>query len=203
MVEEQIIRRGIRDEKVIDAFLTVPRPLFIPPEYRRWAYQDSPVSIGEGQTISQPYIVALMTILLDLRETDRVLEIGTGSGYQTAICAKCAEEIFTIERIQTLSDRAQDVFQKMGLPNVYCFVGDGSKGLPAYAPYDRIIVTACSDTIYQAWIDDLKEGGVIVLPLGREMMQSLIRGVKKRGRIVTENHGGCVFVPLIPDRFSP
>lgn len=199
MVESQLVARGISDRRVIEAFLRVPRHLFVPKEYEDLAYQDSPLPIGSGQTISQPYIVALMLELLELREDHRVLEVGAGSGYQTALLAELVSEVYSIERIPELLDEARERLRRLGYTNVFLFVGDGSKGLPEFAPYDRIIVSACARRIYEAWIEELKDGGLIVLPLEDKRGQNLIRARKRGEKLIIENHGGCVFVPLIEE----
>lgn len=197
MVEQQIVARGVRDRRVIEAFLRVPRHFFVPSEFQNLAYHDSPLPIGEGQTISQPYIVALMLELLAIEPTDRILEIGTGSGYQTALLAELAKEVYSIERIETLFDRARVSLGVLGYTNIFLFRGDGTKGLPQFAPYEKIIVSACAGRIYESWVEELTEGGIIVLPLEGETGQNLIRGVKKEGQLHIENYGGCIFVPLI------
>ncbi|MEN3203119.1 MAG: protein-L-isoaspartate(D-aspartate) O-methyltransferase [Atribacterota bacterium] len=199
MVESQLVARGISDRRVIEAFLRVPRHLFVPKEYEDLAYQDSPLPIGSGQTISQPYIVALMLELLELREDHKVLEIGTGSGYQTALLAELVSEVYSIERIPELLDEARERLRHLGYTNVFLFAGDGSKGLPEFAPYDRIIVSACARRIYEVWIEELKDGGLIVLPLEDKRGQNLIRACKRGEKLIIENHGGCVFVPLIEE----
>ena len=199
MVEKQLISRGIKNQRVIEAFLRVPRHLFVPPPYRDLSYQDSPLPLGQGQTISQPYIVALMVELLNPQKGDRVLEVGTGSGYETAILAELVKMVCSVERLPDLVKQARDILSRLGYRNVVVIEGDGSKGLPQFSPYDKIIVSACSKNIYPAWVEELKEGGIIVLPLEEEMGQNLVRGIKKKGKLVLENHGGCVFVPLIED----
>jgi len=202
MVTEQLIARGIRDKRVLEAFRKLPRHLFVPKEYLSVAYQDSPLSIGEGQTISQPYIVALMVELLEVSPSDKILEIGTGSGYQTAILAELASMVVSVERISVLAQRALQVLRRLGYNNVHFVIGDGSKGVPELAPYDKIIVSACSDKIYPAWVEELREGGYIVLPLGESYTsQELVRASKKKdGTLQLEYFGGCVFVPLIEDK---
>ncbi|MDI3543229.1 MAG: protein-L-isoaspartate(D-aspartate) O-methyltransferase [Candidatus Atribacteria bacterium] len=199
MVEKQLISRGIKNQRVIEAFLRVPRHLFVPPSYRDLSYQDSPLPLGQGQTISQPYIVALMVELLNPQKEDRVLEVGTGSGYETAILAELVKMVYSVERIPELIKRAREILSRLGYRNVVLIEGDGSKGLPQFSPYDKIIVSACSKNIYPAWVEELKEGGIIVLPLEEEMGQNLVRGMKKKGKLMLENYGGCVFVPLIED----
>lgn len=200
MVEYQLVARGISDPRVIEAFLRVPRHYFVPKEYEDFAYQDSPLPIGSGQTISQPYIVALMLELLEVQKEHRVLEIGTGSGYQTALLAELASWVYSVERIPELFQEAQKRLHSLGYTNVFLFLGDGSKGLPEFAPYDRIIVSACAQRVYDAWIEELKDGGFIVLPLESGRGQSLVRVHKSGGKLTFEDHGGCVFVPLVEDR---
>jgi len=199
MVEHQLVARGIADHRVLEAFLKVPRHLFVPEEYEELAYQDSPLPIGSGQTISQPYIVALMLELLELSPEDRVLEIGTGSGYQTALLAEIVREVYSIERIPRLFFEARERLHRLGYTNAHLFLGDGSKGLPEFAPYDKIIVSACAKQIYEAWVEELREGGMIVLPLEDAHGQSLVRAWKRKGKLRLEHHGGCIFVPLIEE----
>ncbi|MCD6521166.1 protein-L-isoaspartate(D-aspartate) O-methyltransferase [Candidatus Calescamantes bacterium] len=197
MVEIQLIGRGIRDKKVISAFLKVPRHEFVPPPHREDAYGDFPLPIGEGQTISQPYMVALMTELLLLKGEEKVLEIGTGSGYQTAILAEIAKSIYTVERIASLLERAKEILEFLGYKNIHFRVGDGTKGWEENAPYDAIIVTAASPEIPPPLFEQLKEGGRMVIPVGNRMGQDLIRVTKKDGKPKKENFGPCIFVPLI------
>jgi len=199
MVRKQILSRNVKDERVTQALLKIPRHLFVPEFYRKYAYHDTPLVIGEGQTISQPYIVAFMSELLEIQPTDRILEIGTGSGYQTAVCAELASEVYTIERIEGLSQKAEAVLESLGYRNIHFFVGDGTKGIPEYAPFDKIIVTAFATEIYPVWVEELKEGGIIVLPLGEDFRQTLVRGRKRNGSLKLEKHGSVVFVPLIED----
>jgi protein-L-isoaspartate(D-aspartate) O-methyltransferase len=199
MVEEQLVARGIKNRRVLDAFLKVPRHLFVPKAYEELAYQDSPLPIGSGQTISQPYIVALMLELLDPQPLDRVLEIGTGSGYETALLAELVGEVYSVERIPELLAEARERLSLLGYTNVTLFEGDGSKGLPEFAPYDKIIVSACAKKIYGTWMEELKDNGIIVLPLESAWGQSLVRGRKRKDKLSLENHGGCVFVPLIEE----
>jgi len=196
MVEKQIIARGIKDERVIGAMLKVPRHLFIPEQYRHYAYADSPVPIGHDQTISQPYIVALMTEELNLSSTDKVLEIGTGSGYQAAILAELAREVYTIEIIEPLAREAEARLKQLGYENVKVKVGDGYLGWPEYAPFDRIVVTCAPTEIPQPLIDQLKEGGVMVIPVGSGGFQYLYRVKKVMGQIETEKIIPVSFVPL-------
>jgi len=197
MVEEQIRRRGVRDERVLAAMEEVPRHLFIPKEIRHLAYEDGPLPIGEGQTISQPYIVAEMTAMLRLSGTEKVLEIGTGSGYQTAILARLCRELVTIERLPSLSADAQRRLATMGVGNVTFIVGDGSLGSPEHAPFDRILSAAASPSVPPPWLSQLSEGGIIVLPMGGRYEQELTRVTRAGSRTETEALGGCRFVPLV------
>ncbi len=196
MVDTQIVARGVKDPRVIKAMLEVPRHLFVPTEYIDQAYEDYPLPIGYGQTISQPYMVAVMTELLELDETHRVLEIGTGSGYQTAILATIAREVYTVERVPELSERAKRILEKLGFDNVKFKVGDGSLGWPEYSPYDRIVVTAAAPEIPEPLKDQLKDEGIIVIPIGGRYGQVLVKGIKKDSRIVTQELFPCAFVPL-------
>lgn len=197
MVEEQIRRRGIRDERVLSVMEDVPRHLFIPKEIRHLAYTDEPLPIGEGQTISQPYIVAEMTAALRLSGTEKVLEIGTGSGYQTAILARLCRELVTIERLSSLSADAQRRLATLDIGNVTFLVGDGSLGTPEHAPFDRILSAAASPSVPAPWVSQLSEGGIIVLPMGERYEQELTRATLRSGRIETEVLCGCRFVPLV------
>jgi protein-L-isoaspartate(D-aspartate) O-methyltransferase len=197
MVEDQIRRRGVRDVRVLSAMEAVPRHLFLPEEIRHLAYADEPLPIGEGQTISQPYIVAEMTAALRLSGTEKVLEVGTGSGYQTAVLARLCREIVTVERLATLSAGAQTRLETMGIGNVTFVVGDGSLGSPEHAPFDRILSAAASPSIPAPWISQLSEGGIIVLPVGGRYEQELVRVTLVGDRTETEALGGCRFVPLV------
>ncbi len=197
MVDSQLVRRGIKDKRVLDAMSKVPRHLFVPPEVTSVAYTDQPLSIGESQTISQPYMVALMSECLELRGGEKILEMGTGSGYQTAILAELGFSVYTIERIITLSVRAQRTLKHLGYENIKFNVGDGTLGWPENAPYDGIMVTAGAPKISQVLIDQLSEGGRIVLPVGNSFSQELVVVSKINGKIKTKNICGCMFVPLI------
>ena len=197
MVEEQIRRRGVRDERVLSAMEEVPRHLFVPVELRRLAYADEPLPIGEGQTISQPYIVAEMTAALRLTGTEKVLEIGTGSGYQTAILARLCREVVTVERLPSLSKEAERRLATMDVGNVTFVIGDGSLGCPAHAPFDRILSAAASPSIPDPWLAQLSEEGIIVLPVGDRFEQALTRVTRSGGSSVTDVLGGCRFVPLV------
>ena len=181
MVESQIKARGIKDERVLQALLKVPRHLFVPEEMRSFAYGDEPLPIGEGQTISQPYIVAYMTEALELKAEERILEVGTGSGYQAAVLAEIVKEVFTVEIIESLSSKAQEVLKSLEYKNVYFKIGDGTLGWKENAPYDAIIVTAAPSKLPQALEEQLKISGRMIIPVG-SMFQELVlvrRGKKK------------------------
>jgi protein-L-isoaspartate(D-aspartate) O-methyltransferase len=197
MVEEQIRRRGVGDQRVLAAMEKIPRHLFLPEELRYLAYADEPLPIGEGQTISQPFIVAQMTAALRLSGSDKVLEIGTGSGYQTAILSGLCREVVTVERFASLSAAASKRLMALGVRNVFYEVGDGSLGSPANAPFDRILSAAASPSMPAPWFGQLAEGGVVVFPVGGRLEQSLARVTKRDGKPVSEFLGGCRFVPLI------
>lgn len=197
MVEEQIKMRGINDRKLINAMLKVPRHLFVPEKYRELAYADRPLPIGGEQTISQPYMVALMTQCLQIDKFDKVLEIGTGSGYQTAILAELANEVYTVERIVSLAVKAEEILKQLGYQNIYFKIGNGSLGWDEYAPYDKIIVTAASPELPQPLLEQLKEGGKIVIPIGGKYTQDLVKVEKGKSGLKKETICGCIFVPLI------
>ena len=194
---ELIKKRGIKDERVLNAMLKVPRHLFVPPEIVDRAYDDCPLPIGKGQTISQPYIVALMTEALELDEDSKVLEIGTGSGYQAAILAEIAKEVYTVERIPELLERARKTIESLGYTNIHFKLGDGTMGWEEEAPFDAIIVTAASPDIPEPLVEQLKIGGRMVIPVGSELTQELLK-IRKTGekRIEVESLGGCIFVKL-------
>ncbi len=197
MVEKDIRGRGIRDAAVIDAMSRVPRHLFVPENVRSRAYGDHPLPIGEGQTISQPYVVALMTEALDLRPEDRVLEIGTGSGYQAAVLAKIVKEVYTIEIRKTLADRAAGTLRDLGYTNVKVRHADGYYGWKEYAPFDAIIITASANHIPPPLIEQLKEGGKIILPLGSTVYyQVLTVGTRRKRGLSVVQLGDVVFVPM-------
>ena len=197
MVTRQLMERDITDKRVLKAFRAVPRHLFVPEEYRSMAYHDSPLPIGKGQTISQPYIVALMTQLLELKGDEKVLEVGTGSGYQAAILAHLAKEIHTIERHPALSKSAVKILKELGLNNVTFHVGDGTLGLPEFAPFDAIIITAAAPDTPQALLDQLSEGGKLVIPVGSRGGQYLKRYIRKGSQFHEELITPVAFVPLI------
>lgn len=197
MVEEQLITRGIKDQRVLAAMRKVPRHEFMPEALRLQAYGDHAMPIGEGQTISQPYIVALMTELLGLTGTERVLEIGTGSGYQAAVLAELCQKVYTVERVKPLADKARANLDRLGYRSVAMKVFDGTYGWKDMAPFDAIIVTAASPSIPQPLVDQLKERGVLVVPVGERYSQDLMRVVKTESGTRTERSIPCVFVPLI------
>lgn len=197
MVEEQLIPRGISDKKVLDAFGKVPRHKFVPEEFQDSAYNDYPLSIGDGQTISQPYMVSLMTESLVLKGDEKVLEIGTGSGYQMAILLEIAREVYSVERSEVLAHGASKTLEQLGYRNFEIKMGDGTLGWTEYAPYDGIIVTAGAPGIPESLIRQLNEGGRMVIPIGGSFGQILTIVEKKGPSIITREVCGCVFVPLI------
>ena len=197
MVKDQLIRRGINDKRVLEAMRKVPRHLFVPQDVINEAYNDYPLPIGHGQTISQPYMVALMTEALELKGDEKTLEIGTGSGYQTAILAELCKEVYTIERIISLLDKAKKVLKKLGYKNIFFKAGDGTLGWPENRPYDAIIVTAGAPKIPQPLLDQLADKGRLVIPVGDRFSQELVKITKIKDDIIRENLGGCRFVDLI------
>lgn len=200
MVEYQIKARGINSPEVLKAMEKVPRHLFVPEDSQIYAYEDHPIGIGYGQTISQPYMVAIMTELLDLKSTDKVLEIGTGSGYQTAILAEIAEKVFTIERIEELANSAKERLDRLGYKNITVICGDGTLGYEKEAPYDAIIVTAGSPEVPETLKQQLKDGGRLVIPVGSTSLQVLLKITKRGDDFLTEKHTSCIFVPLIGEK---
>jgi protein-L-isoaspartate(D-aspartate) O-methyltransferase len=199
MVEEQLRRRGISDLRVLEAMAKVPRHLFVPEDYQNSAYEDRPLPIGEGQTISQPYMVAIMTQSLELKGREKVLEIGTGSGYQAAILAELARAVYTVERISSLTQRARKVLRDLGYENIFFRTGDGSKGWPEEALFDGIMVTAGAPDIPQTFKAQLTEGGRLVIPTGPRFTQTLFKLTREGDQFVEEDVTGCVFVPLVGD----
>jgi protein-L-isoaspartate(D-aspartate) O-methyltransferase len=195
MVESQIKSRGVKDARVLSAMLKVERHLFVPKEFQNSAYSDQPIPIGEGQTISQPYIVALMTELLELKGGERVLEVGTGSGYQAAILAELAGEVYTIEIIEKLASSAQKVLLELGYQNIRVKAGDGYLGWPEAAPFDAILITCAPDHIPKPLLDQLKEGGRMVVPVGT-YSQELKKIVKRSGKVETTDIIPVIFVPM-------
>ena len=197
MVAGQLASRGIRDRRVLAAMARVPREWFLPPHLRGDAYEDSPLPIGSGQTISQPYIVALMTAVLAPRRQHRVLEIGTGSGYQTAILAHLASQVYTIERLPDLLVEAEDRFRRLGLTNIETRLGDGAAGWPEAAPFDGVLVTAAAPRVPPPLLQQLAAGGRLVIPIGDLGMQELVLYERTQNGIAERRAGGVRFVPLI------
>jgi protein-L-isoaspartate(D-aspartate) O-methyltransferase len=197
MVQEQLRRRGIRDEKVLAAMEDIERHRFVSPDLTDSAYDDCALSIGEGQTISQPYMVALMTELLALKGDEKVLEIGTGSGYQSAVLSKLASEVYSVERLEPLALRAGRLLKVLACTNVHVVVSDGTLGLPGQAPFDGIIVTAGAPEILPVYMRQLKVGGRLVIPVGSRFTQSLYRLIKTPDGADKSQSTTCVFVPLV------
>ena len=197
MVKNQIIDRGVKDKKVIRSMLKVPRHVFVEEGMVHQAYNDSPLPIGFDQTISQPYIVALMTEALQLSGDEKVLEIGTGSGYQAAVLAEIVEKVFSVERNANLAQRSRKILDKLNYNNIAIRIGDGTLGWKEYAPYDRVIVTAAAPGFPESLFGQLKEGGILVIPEGDRDSQILKRYTKLDDKYKTESLGLCAFVPLI------
>jgi len=193
------LSREIEDKRVVEAMARVPREAFVPQEYCYAAYEDRPLSIGLGQTISQPFIVALMIQALELKGDEKVLELGTGSGYQAAILAELVKKVVTVECIPELAESARRVLERIGYSNIEVHVVGSALGWPGGMPYDAIIVSAGAPTIPQALLDQLAEGGRLVIPTGSRWQQDLIKLTKRRKGNEVENLGGCYFVPLIGD----
>jgi protein-L-isoaspartate(D-aspartate) O-methyltransferase len=197
MVEYQIEARGILNPRVLAAMREIPRHFFVPSPYDQSAYDDNPLPIGNGQTISQPYIVALMTDLLHPEPSDCVLEIGTGSGYQAAILSRLVHRLITMERIPAVAILARNNLRSLGIQNVEVIEGDGTMGYPQNAPYNGIMVTAATPEIPLALTDQLADGGTLVAPVGERNVQELVTLEKQGDRLISEHHGGVRFVPLI------
>ena len=197
MMETQIKLRGIKDERLLEAMSKVKRHLFVPTHLQNLAYSDRPLPIGEGQTISQPYIVALMTQSLALKGDEKVLEIGTGSGYQAAILSRLVKEVYTIERVKSLVELAKRALKKLSYLNVHVVEGDGTLGFSEQAKYDAIIVTAACFKIPGELIRQLADGGRLIIPVGDRDSQVLVKVVKEEGEIFKKELCGCVFVPLV------
>ena len=197
MVDYQIAARGVRDERILEALREVPRHLFVPRGYERAAYDDMPLPIGAGQTISQPYIVAMMTAMLEPGPQDRILEIGAGSGYQAAVLSRLCERVVTVERLPEVAEMARANLARVGAANVEVHVGDGTRGWPPLAPYAGILVTAAAPSVPQPLLDQLAEDGRLVAPVGGRDLQELMQ-IRRRGdRLVHESGGTVRFVPLI------
>ena len=197
MVDTQLVPRGIKDKAVLKAMRTIPRHLFLEESSQSRAYDDMALPIGEGQTISQPYMVAVMTELLGLTGKEKVLEIGTGSGYQAAVLSRLAKEVFTIERIASLAEDAGQRFRELAYFNIHVRIGDGTLGWPEEAPFDGIIITAASPQIPDPLKAQVSENGIIVIPVGSRYSQQLLRVKKTKSGFEEEYHTPCVFVPLI------
>jgi len=197
MVKDQLVKRGIKDEQVITAMSIIPRHLFVDDSLSDKAYNDHPLPIGEGQTISQPYVVAMMTEALNLKATDRVLEIGTGSGYQAAVLAEIVSEVYTIEIIEDLAKQAQILLESLNYMNIKAKYADGYFGWKEHAPFDAIIITASANHIPPPLIMQLKEGGRLIIPLGSTLYyQTLTIVTKVKGELEVEQMGGVAFVPM-------
>jgi protein-L-isoaspartate(D-aspartate) O-methyltransferase len=197
---DEIRAKGIRNEQILDAIGNIPRHLFLDSSFIEFAYQDKPFPIGSGQTISQPYTVAFQTQLLEIQPRDKVLEIGTGSGYQACVFAEMGAKVYSIERQKKLYTKTKEFLHNLGY-RVQLFYGDGFKGLPTYAPFDKILITAAAPVVPQALLDQLKTGGVLVLPLGAENTQVMKRIIKlPDGAYREEDHGFFRFVPMLPDK---
>jgi len=197
MVESQLRRRGIHDQRVLNAMAQVPRHEFVPDEYKSLAYADHPIPIAEGQTISQPFIVAVSLQALALNRGESVLEVGTGSGYQTALLAVLARVVYSVERHAVLAQTAESTLGRLGFNNVKIIVGDGSHGLGEFSPYDAILVSAAAPSVPRSLLDQLAEGGRMVIPVGPPQAQELQLVYKEHGKTIVEVIEGCRFVPLI------
>ncbi len=197
MVEVQLRQHSIRDERVLMAMGKVPREKFVAPEFVRDAYADGPIPIGSGQTVSQPFMVAAMLEALEVRQTDRVLEVGTGTGYEAAVLGELAAEVWTVERHGDLADKAQHILAELGYRNVHVEWGDGSRGLAEHAPFDRIIVAAGAPQAPPSLIAQLADGGRLVVPVGTRAEQQLQIVRKIGGDVITSSHVLCCFVPLV------
>ncbi|MBI4718426.1 MAG: protein-L-isoaspartate(D-aspartate) O-methyltransferase [Planctomycetes bacterium] len=197
MVEDQIRVRGVRGVRVLDALLRTPRELFVPPSHRAQAYEDRALPVGQGQTISQPFMVAYMTENLDVRPEHSVLEIGTGTGYQTAVLAVLAARVFTVERLSDLQVSAAQRLAELGIANVQFHNGDGSLGLPEHAPFDRIMVTAGAPRVPHALVDQLADGGRMIVPVGASLEQTIVVVARIGARVTEMPMLACRFVKLI------
>jgi protein-L-isoaspartate(D-aspartate) O-methyltransferase len=198
MIRRQIIERGLDDAHVLNAMRSVPREMFVPADQRDVAYADQPAPIGHGQTISQPYIVALMTHRLEVKPTDRILEIGTGSGYQTAILARLAKEVWTIELVKPLLDEAWERIMSLGIRNVHFRHGDGTAGWPQAAPFDHVLIAAAARTLpRRLLLAQLADGGTAVLPVGDDRSQMLLHVRRQGAELIEQEICGCRFVDLI------
>ena len=197
MVKTQLIPRGIKDERVLAAMKKVPRHLFVDESMQHRAYDDSALSIGEGQTISQPYMVAVMSEFLELKGTEKVLEIGTGSGYQAAVLAGLAKEVYTVERIAVLAERAEERYHALGYANIHVKIANGTLGWPEASPFDRIIITAGTPKVPDPLLLQLADQGILIAPVGDRFSQQIIKVKKTGDKVVEEYLTPCIFVPLI------
>lgn len=200
MVDFQLRGRGITDERVLAAMAAVPRHEFVDPGHWNEAYEDHPIPIAEGQTVSQPYIVAVTLAALSLQQTDVVLEIGTGSGYQTAVLASLVRQVYSVERLAGLAQKAKSVLTQLGYTNIIVEVGDGTLGLPAFAPYDAIVVSAGAPRVPPALLEQLRDGGRMMIPVGGADAQALLMVRKEDGAPIMTQLEGCRFVPLIGEQ---
>ena len=200
MVEEQLRGRGVRDERVLSAMAKIPREAFVAAEDLTNAYGDFPLPIGTGQTVSQPYIVAAMLEKLELRPQDRVLEVGTGTGYDAALLGELASEVWTIERQPELAEKARTILQRLGYTNIHVIQGDGSRGLPDQAPFDKILVAAAAPRIPETLVEQLADGGRMVLPVGTRQEQQLQVIQKTGARVTVTPQDLCRFVPLVGEQ---
>lgn len=196
MVQRHLVERDIKDPRVLEAFRTVPRHRFLPPDSQRLAYEDESIPIGEGQTITPPYDVAFMTEALRPKATDRVYEVGTGSGYQASILSQLVKDVYSVEIHKPLGERAAKVIKELGYNNIHTRVGDGYAGWPEAAPFDAIIVTCAPQSIPPPLIEQLKEGGRMVIPLGDRYLQKVYIYDKKNGKLEGRSVGGTLFVPM-------
>jgi protein-L-isoaspartate(D-aspartate) O-methyltransferase len=198
---DDIAAKGITDRRILEAIDTIPRHAFLDSSFLEFAYEDKPFPIGSGQTISQPYTVAFQTQLLDVRKGEKILEIGTGSGYQACILAELGAKVFTIERQRKLYQKTKTFLSTIGYRQIKCFYGDGYKGVPAFAPFDKILITAAAPEIPAELLNQLKPGGLLVIPLGSGDAQTMIRLTKQENGTITEDHFGTFrFVPLLKDK---
>ena len=198
MITQQLRSRGIVDERVIEAMSRLPRERFVPPELQAAAYHDGALPIGYGQTISQPVMVAILLEAMELRGTERVLDVGTGSGYQAALLGMLARAVYSIEIVPELAERARSVIQDLGIENVVVVEGDGSIGYPQAAPYDAIVVAAAAPEVPQSLVQQLADGGRLLVPIGPVARSQVLRRVRRQGdELIHEDLGGCIFVPLI------
>jgi protein-L-isoaspartate(D-aspartate) O-methyltransferase len=198
---DEVRSKGVRDQRILDAVNKIPRHLFLDSSFLEFAYEDKPFPIGSGQTISQPYTVAFQTELLEVKKGQKILEIGTGSGYQACVLAELGAKVFSIERQKKLYEKTKEFLPKIGYRQIKLFYGDGYKGVPAFAPYDGILITAAAPEIPEKLVNQLKTGGVIVLPLGGGDVQTMLRLTKKEdGTLQEEQFGAFRFVPLLKNK---